>query len=81
MPNFVAPWVNYLAISSMFIYLTRFPFKNALAHTPLAAYPLLGTACALLGGVLVWKLWTTLHTLGANGLQRAFVRLRPAVAQ
>jgi amino acid adenylation domain-containing protein len=76
-PNFLAPFINYLAIASMFIYLTRFPFKLALEHTPLGAYPAVGVVVALVGGVGVWKVWTTVHTWGAKWLAGTLARLQP----
>ena len=75
-PRTLLPLINYLAVASMYIYLSRYIFKNALGHTPLAAYPAVGACVALLGGLLVWKVWERGHAVCANWLSSHLGRAR-----
>jgi acyl carrier protein len=53
--------INYLAIASLFIYLTHFQFASVLRHTPVGNSAVACAIFALSGGVLVWKFWDWLR--------------------
>ncbi len=74
LPAVIVRPVNYLAISSMFIYLTHFQFRSILRHTPVGEHTGVSVIFALLGGVLVWKVWDMLHARSTTWVLRALGR-------
>ena len=72
LPVWLAHAVNLVAVSSLFIYLTHIQFKLALVKTPLGDYLWAITALSVVGGVLVWKIWSLVwprftHWLNSQG--------------
>jgi amino acid adenylation domain-containing protein len=53
--------LSYVAVSSMFIYLTHFQFRAILRHAPMGDNAIAGVVIAIVGGVLAWKGWDWVH--------------------
>ncbi len=58
MPALLVKAINLVAAASLFIYLTHHGFKSmVISKTPLAGNLYASSIAAIIGGVIVWKLW------------------------
>jgi len=58
LPTLLVKVINLVAAASLFIYLTHHGFKSmVISRTPLAGNAYVSSVIAIIGGVVVWKLW------------------------
>ncbi len=71
LPVYVGRLVNLMAGASLFTYLTDLQFKTLASKTPLAHSRLGMLLLALVGGIVVWKLWDAAYAVAARKVRRA----------